>query len=255
MSLDFLGPTILRSDFSELPTIEILDKVKLTLVYFNAKWNHGSAQYLTDLDSFIESCKKDNVWQDIEIIFGSADRTLKDFRDHFSQMTNFLAMPFDQDKINQFAAAIGLETLPALAIFDQHGKLVKNSAQNDIRLGPSIVEIWTNPLFSSLLGDQFVSAENENFSYHHLTNNNEVICLYFAADWAPFCKGFTPKLTDWYTLTKQAGKSFEVIWVSLDKDETSFEENLKQVPWLRIPFNSSHRKLLIDWYGITKLPS
>jgi hypothetical protein len=62
MSLDFLGPTLLRSDFSELPTADILDNFKLTLVYFNAKWNHGSAQYLTDLDSFIESCKKDNVW-------------------------------------------------------------------------------------------------------------------------------------------------------------------------------------------------
>jgi hypothetical protein len=177
MSLDLLGPTLLRSDFSEVPTADILDKVRLTLVYFNAKWNHGSAKYLTDLDIFLESCEKANFRQDIEIIFASADRTMKDFSDHFSQMRDFLAIPFDQNRINQFAAAIGLETLPALAIFDKQGKLVKNSAQNDIRLGPSIVETWANPLFSSLLGDQFVNTENETFSYEELTSNNAVICL------------------------------------------------------------------------------
>eukprot|EP00961_Rhodomonas_salina_P242548 3276337-Rhodomonas_salina.1 len=51
-----------------------------------------------------------------------------------------------------------------------------------------------------------------------------VIGLYFSAQWCMPCRGFTPKLAEAYRAVREAGKAFEVIYLSADKDEVEFGE-------------------------------
>ena len=51
-----------------------------------------------------------------------------------------------------------------------------------------------------------------------------VVGIYFSAHWCPPCRGFTPELAKIYAQCKAEGKSFEVVFVSSDRDEASFAE-------------------------------
>jgi len=71
--------------------------------------------------------------------------------------------------------------------------------------------------------------------------NNDVVGVYFSAHWCPPCRGFTPVFAEKYRALKDAGKSVEVIFASSDKDEASFTDYYKDMPWLAMEF--SERKL------------
>jgi nucleoredoxin len=70
----------------------------------------------------------------------------------------------------------------------------------------------------------------------------KVIGIYFSAHWCPPCRGFTPKLAEFYKKLKKAGKNFEIIFASSDRDEKAFNEYYGEMPWLALPFSDRERK-------------
>ncbi|CAN6229480.1 unnamed protein product [Urochloa humidicola] len=69
------------------------------------------------------------------------------------------------------------------------------------------------------------------------------------------CRNFTPKLVQIYTMLQNTGKNIEIIFISLDHDETSFLDNFKSMPWLALPFNTSLRRKLCNHLGIEHIPA
>ena len=45
-----------------------------------------------------------------------------------------------------------------------------------------------------------------------------------------------------YNKLKEDGKQFEVVFVSSDRDEESWEEYLSSMPWYSLPFSDNNRK-------------
>jgi len=80
------------------------------------------------------------------------------------------------------------------------------------------------------------------------------IGLYFSAHWCPPCRGFTPKLAEWY---KDGLKDkMEIIFVSSDRDEASFSDYFKEMPWLALPFDKREAKeALSSACGVEGIPS
>eukprot|EP00976_Prorocentrum_cordatum_P100634 1192309-Prorocentrum_minimum.AAC.2 len=70
----------------------------------------------------------------------------------------------------------------------------------------------------------------------------EVVGLYFSAHWCPPCRAFTPKLAEVYNGLVASGKSFEIVFVSSDKDEEQFNEYYDEMPWLALPFAQREAK-------------
>lgn len=66
--------------------------------------------------------------------------------------------------------------------------------------------------------------------------------IYFSAHWCPPCKAFTPQLVDTYQRIQERGHDFEVIFVSSDRSEDSYNTYTETMPWLRIPFNQEERR-------------
>ncbi|XP_054281073.1 nucleoredoxin-like [Macrosteles quadrilineatus] len=80
--------------------------------------------------------------------------------------------------------------------------------------------------------------------------------LYFSAHWCPPCKAFTPQLIECYRKIKARGHKFEVIFISSDRSEESFESYLSTMPWTALPYKSSYCKELasnLDVHGIPTL--
>merc|ERR1712056_129790 len=84
--------------------------------------------------------------------------------------------------------------------------------------------------------------------------SGKLIGLYFSAHWCPPCRGFTPKLAEIY---KNGLKDkMEIIFVSSDRDEKSFNEYYKEMPWLALPYaQRAEKELLSDSFGVSGIPS
>ncbi|PVH35814.1 hypothetical protein PAHAL_7G284900 [Panicum hallii] len=83
----------------------------------------------------------------------------------------------------------------------------------------------------------------------------KMACLFFSAHWCRPCRNFTPKLVQIYTMLRNTGKNIEIIFISLDHDETSFLNHFKSMPWLALPFNTSLRRKLCSHFGIEHIPA
>ena len=97
---------------------------------------------------------------------------------------------------------------------------------------------------SALINDVFAECNElrkgtETVPTTAALSGKDVVGLYFSASWCGPCKRFTPMLRDVYNILKQSGKSFEIIFVSSDSDEESFEQYYGAMPWLSVPFDET----------------
>ena len=86
----------------------------------------------------------------------------------------------------------------------------------------------------------------------------DVVALYFSAHWCPPCRGFTPQLALYYGAmwAKRPG-ALEVVFVSRDRDQASFEEYSDKMPWLSMPFSEDdgRRDDLASHFGVRGIPA
>ena len=79
--------------------------------------------------------------------------------------------------------------------------------------------------------------------------------LYFSAHWCPPCRGFTPKLINFYNVVNKNNKQLEIIFVSSDKSEAEFNEYFGTMPWLSIPFKDESIQNLKETFEIMGIPT
>lgn len=79
--------------------------------------------------------------------------------------------------------------------------------------------------------------------------------LYFSASWCGPCHRFTPKLVDVYNGVSAKGE-FEIVFISADKDDKSFNEYFSKMPWLAVPFSdSTTRDSLNSLFKVLGIPN
>ncbi|RDX89787.1 putative nucleoredoxin 1, partial [Mucuna pruriens] len=69
--------------------------------------------------------------------------------------------------------------------------------------------------------------------------------LYFSASWCGPCRRFTPTLVEVYNEVAPKG-DFEVVFVTADKGDESFNSYFSKMPWLAIPFSDSETRSRLD---------
>jgi len=106
----------------------------------------------------------------------------------------------------------------------------------------------------AILGRQ-LQGKNGRVSTSQL-GQADCIGLYFSAHWCPPCRGFTPRLAGIYNQVKAAGKKFEVVFVSSDRDQSGFDEYYGEMPWLALPFADRDQKnKLSSKFGVSGIPT
>jgi len=85
--------------------------------------------------------------------------------------------------------------------------------------------------------------------------DGKTVGIYFSAHWCPPCRGFTPKLAEYYTKDLKQ-KGLEIVFVSSDKDEGAFKEYYNDMPWLALPFEDRDAKAkLSKKFKVSGIPS
>lgn len=80
------------------------------------------------------------------------------------------------------------------------------------------------------------------------------ILLYFSAHWYPPCRAFLPKLIEAYHEIKAKDDAFEVVFISSDNDQNSFNEFFSKMPWLAIPFGDKRKESLNRIFKVRGIP-
>jgi len=108
--------------------------------------------------------------------------------------------------------------------------------------------------FLELFGPTLLTNEGEKPTEATLAGKSAV-GIYFSAHWCPPCRGFTPKLAEWYTASLKA-KGLEVVFVSSDRDEASFKEYFAEQPWVALPYaNRDLKESLSKKFKVKGIPS
>merc|ERR1711943_48878 len=106
----------------------------------------------------------------------------------------------------------------------------------------------------ALFGSNLLSASGE-VSTTEALSGKKAVALYFSAHWCPPCRGFTPKLAEWYTKNLSA-KGLEVVFVSSDRDEASFKEYFAEQPWLALDSaDRAAKEKMSAAFGVSGIPS
>merc|ERR1712130_685283 len=104
-----------------------------------------------------------------------------------------------------------------------------------------------------LFGSTLLTGDTQVDVAEQLSGKN--VLLYFSAHWCPPCRGFTPKLAEWYTADLKA-KGLEIVFVSSDRDEDAFKEYFNEMPWLALPYSDREKKdTLSKKYKVQGIPS
>ncbi|CAF1486788.1 unnamed protein product [Rotaria sp. Silwood1] len=94
---------------------------------------------------------------------------------------------------------------------------------------------------AKLFDGHVLNKSNESVDLNDAKYKDMVIGLYFSAHWCCPCRDFTPKLIEFY---KSYGKEkkFEIIFISSDDDDESFNRYYEEMPWLTLAFKAADKK-------------
>jgi nucleoredoxin len=237
----------------EKPVAEVLQG-KYVGIYFSAHWCPPCRGFTPQLaSSYTDHLKAKNL----EIVFVSSDRDEKSFDDYYGEQP-WVALPYsERNQKEVLSKKFKVQGIPTFVILDQDGAVITTDARGEVSSDPKGESFpWKPKTVSEILGALTVqNKEGKTFPLSSLKGES-VVGLYFSAHWCPPCKGFTPQLVKKYEEIKAAGKKFEIVFVSSDRDDGSFQEYFNEMPWLALPYDDRAAKNeLSKVFGIEGIPS
>mmetsp|Transcript_18548 Transcript_18548/g.34401 ORF Transcript_18548/g.34401 Transcript_18548/m.34401 type:complete len:404 (-) Transcript_18548:91-1302(-) len=238
----------LMSKEGEMPTEEaLLDKTAVG-IYFSAHWCPPCRGFTPKLAQMYNDTFKS---KGMEIVFVSSDRDEAAFSEYFGEMP-WLALPFSERQLKgELSKKYKVKGIPSFVILGPDGNTITMEGRDAVMKDPEGTKYpWVPPtaeekakMVLDALGSELVEKAG-----------GKPIGLYFSAHWCPPCRGFTPKLAEFY---KNGLKDkMEIIFVSSDKSQSDFDGYFKEMPWLALPFEKRKEKGdLSDAFGVSGIPS
>ncbi|KAG8463698.1 hypothetical protein KFE25_003971 [Diacronema lutheri] len=110
--------------------------------------------------------------------------------------------------------------------------------------------------FVDLLGPTVATKSGLMKPTAEALEGKEVVGLYFSAHWCGPCRAFTPQLASTYTAIMGAGKAFEIVFISSDRDEGSFDSYWSEQPWPALPYAARGEKAALSRkYKVQGIPT
>lgn len=243
---------------------------KMVGLFFSFAGHKGCVDFTSKLVDLYQKVKEKG--ESFEIVCIPFDQEQESFEQSFSTMP-WLSLPFKDKSCGKLAERFELKSPPTLIIIGSDGKmLVPNVAdfveEHGIEAYPfspeklaELFNIEKAKLEGQTLKSVLVSGENDfvidksgsKVPVSELVG--KTIILYFSAEWCPPCRAFIPKLIEMYHEIKAKDTEFEVIFVSSDREQPSFDEFFTTMPWLALPFGDERKPLLQKRFKTKGIPA
>ncbi|XP_074279120.1 putative nucleoredoxin 2 [Silene latifolia] len=270
---------LLASDDTKVKVTELQGNV--VGIYFSANWYTPCREFNHLLIKVYEELKSQG--HDFEIVLVSSDEDIGAFNNYRASMP-WLSVPFsDLETRRSLSRIFDVEAIPCLVIFQPNN--------NDVEVHDGVELIYrygtqSFPFTKERL-DELLKEEREKEEKQTIVNllanrardyllshplshqvpvtslEGKTIGLYFSAKWCLPCLKFTPKLISIYhkinqmfkTRENPEKKEFEIVFVSSDRDKTSFDTYFETMPWLALPFGDPTIKDLVKHFNVRDIPS
>ncbi|KAJ3683265.1 hypothetical protein LUZ60_013492 [Juncus effusus] len=244
---------------------------KYVFLYFSIT---GDDDFTSTLSQIYEKLRqKGENFEVVQILLEKKESTFN----QTLQKVPFLAIPFKDKSIAKLTRYFELRMPPTLVLIGTDGK-TSNPNLSEI-IEEHGVEAWEGyPFTEEKLGflEEKARAKRELQTLESLLVNNDLdyvvgkdgtkvpvldlvgktILLYFSAKWCGPCRAFLPKLIEEYQKIKsQNSNSFEIIFISSDRDQDSYNDFFSSMPWLALPLGDPRKKFLNKTFKIRGIPS
>ncbi|PUZ40742.1 hypothetical protein GQ55_9G447700 [Panicum hallii var. hallii] len=188
----------------------------------------------------------------------------------------WLAIPRGDKVCDKLVRYFELRTLPTLVLIGPDGKTLNNNIADVIE--EHCFEAWeafpfsaeklesftekskakeaSQTLGSLLVKDDLnfvIQKEGAKVPVSELVG--KTVILYFSAKWCPPCRDFLPTLVKEYSKIKEKHSDFEIIFISIDRDQSSYDEFFSDMPWLALPLGDERKESLMKKFKILEIPS
>ncbi|MQL80144.1 hypothetical protein Taro_012591 [Colocasia esculenta] len=259
---------VIKSNGDKVPIADL--EGKTVCLYFSAASYPPCAEFTPLLTKAYEELK--NRGEPFEVVLVSLERDEDDFKEDFKGMP-WPALPVKDRIIEKLPPYFELSTLPTLVVVGPDGKTLQANAAELVEehgaaaypfSAERVAELEemerarreAQTLESLLVSgelDYVIAKDGHKVPVSELVGKN--ILLYFSAHWCPPCRGFTPRLIQVYHEIMAKDSAFEVVFISSDHDQSSFEEYFSGMPWLALPFGDPRKKSLSSTFKIMGIPS
>lgn len=249
-----LSQSLLDPQGNLVPTASLSGHV--FALYFSAHWCPPCRQFTPVLSKWYTNFTEKHPEKKFVVVFVSSDRSLKDFDAYRSEMS-FYALPFEErDTKTKLSAKFGIKGIPTMLILDAEGNLISSKARDIVTSDANGDGYpWApKPFKEAVAGPLFRSFGDISATYPE-TVEGKYVAFYFSGHWCGPCRQFTPSLIKTYNALKEAGKPFEVVFVSADNEEDEFGEYYSSMPWLAIPYGDQRIEYLNSKFEIEGIPA
>ncbi|PNX76182.1 putative nucleoredoxin 1-like protein, partial [Trifolium pratense] len=259
---------VISSDGNKIPISEL--EGKTVGLYFCATSYRSCALFTQKLKDVYKKLKEKG--ENIEVVFIPLDDEEESLKKELESLP-WLSLPIKDKTCAKLIQYFELSELPTLVIIGPDGKTLHPNVAEAIEdhgidaypfTPEKFVELdeiakakeATQTLESVLVsgGQDFVIKNGgEKIPVSEL--EGKTVLLYFSAHWCPPCRAFLPKLIDAYHKIKAQDKdTLEVVFLSSDRDQDSFDEFFAGMPWLALPFGDSRKEILSRKFKVSGIP-
>jgi len=161
-------------------------------------------------------------------------------------------VPLDRSDVKaKLSKKYKVQGIPSFVILDPSGGVITKEGREAVSSDPTGNKFPWYPPTAAEKAKMMVDSIGADLI---AKAGGKPIGLYFSAHWCPPCRGFTPKLAQWY---KEGLKDkMEIIFVSSDKDKGQFDNYFEEMPWLALPYeNRQAKEVLSKACGVQGIPS
>ncbi|XP_078156041.1 uncharacterized protein LOC144551804 [Carex rostrata] len=232
-------------------------------LYFAGSGDSACEEFTPILSQLHEKLKQHG--ESFEIVTILLDRDKSSYNETIAKLP-FLGIPFEEKSIEKLSWYFELSSIPTLVMIGTDGKTLKVNCADIIE--EHGVEAWEGFPFSqdkmAILGEKArVKLEQQTLEsllvkgeFDYVVGNDgteipvsdlegKTIILYFSAKWCRPCHAFLPKLIEEYNKIKSKYfDAFEIVFVSSDRDQDSYDNFYSSMPWLAIPLEDPRKSFL-----------
>ncbi|MFT7818356.1 nucleoredoxin-like [Arapaima gigas] len=255
--VQLLGERLFHRERAEVDAHSLGDKLSLLGLYFGCSQSAPCRQFNADLCGFYSHFKTTSDHKDrLEIVFVSSDHEHARWADFVREMP-WVAVRFqDGRRKMKLWNKYRVTSVPSLVFIDAStGKVVCRNGLLVVQDDPKGLEFpWGSKPFAEVVAGPLLRSTGQTADSSSLDGTH--VGVYFSAHWCPPCRTLTRVLLQSYHRVREAGHRLEIVFVSADRSEDSFQQYFSDMPWLAVPYcDKVRRSRLNRLYGIQGIPT
>ncbi|VFQ89936.1 unnamed protein product [Cuscuta campestris] len=259
---------VVAADGKKVPVNDL--EGKTVGLYFSLSTFHQYLEFTPMLLEIYQKLKERK--ENFEIVTIPLESNENTFKEAFKSLPWF-SIPFGDQSRDKLVRYFEVFSPPTLVIIGPNGKTLQSNVTEAIEEHGILAYPFTAERLAEL--EEMAKAKKDAQTLESILVKGDLdfvigkdgakvpvsdlvgktILLYFSAHWCPPCHEFLPKLIDAYDTIKEEDDAFEVIFISSDRDQASFDEYFSQMPWLALPFGDERKRSLSRLFKVRGIPT